>query len=200
MSKEIEILKEAGLDTKAGADYTGGGDKYISAVQTYYKSYGKKSAAIAGYLEAKDYESYKIAVHALKSNSRMIGATELSLAFEELEKAASEGAAEIIESKHAPTLTAYAGLIEKLRPIGEMGEVRIEGQLDSAEAKAVAKDLLDALDDFDDDLSKELVKKLSGYPFRPTRKELLEKASGYIDDFMYDEAAELINEILPAIE
>ena len=70
----------------------------------------------------------------------------------------------------------------------------------SAEAKETASKLLEALDDFDDDLSMELAEKLTGYPFRMTQKGKLKEAVGLIGEFMYDEAAELIKEIMPAIE
>ena len=59
---------------------------------------------------------------------------------------------------------------------------------------------MEALDDFDDDLSAELVAKLGGYPFRITQRQKLKKAADLISDFMYDEAAELIKEIIPSIE
>ena len=64
----------------------------------------------------------------------------------------------------------------------------------------MAAQLLEALDDFDDDLSAELVKKLSGYPFRLTQKDRLAEAAAFIGDFLYDEAAEIIKEISGEIE
>ena len=42
--------------------------------------------------------------------------------------------------------------------------------------------------------------KLSGYPFRITQKEKLKEAIGFVDDFLYDEAAEIIKEIYETIE
>ena len=57
-----------------------------------------------------------------------------------------------------------------------------------------------ASDDFDDDLSKQLATKLAGYPFRMTQADKLKEAIAYIDDFMYDEAAQLIREIGQTIE
>ncbi len=41
MDYASSILKDVGLDVETGAGYTGGGDKYISAVQRYYKAYEK---------------------------------------------------------------------------------------------------------------------------------------------------------------
>ncbi|MBR2274989.1 MAG: hypothetical protein IJ873_02865, partial [Lachnospiraceae bacterium] len=62
------------------------------------------------------------------------------------------------------------------------------------------KQLLAALDDFDDELAAELAEKLSGYPFRITQRGKLREAAEQIGDFMYDNAADLIREILEAIE
>ena len=56
------------------------------------------------------------------------------------------------------------------------------------------------MDDFDDDKSRELIKILSGYPFEPSLAGKLNEAAGYIDDFMYDEAIDVIREIYSAIE
>ena len=57
-----------------------------------------------------------------------------------------------------------------------------------------------ALDDFDDELSLELAKKLLGYPFRITQRDKLNEAIALIEDFMYDEAADIIRDIEPTIE
>ena len=76
----------------------------------------------------------------------------------------------------------------------------ISGELSADEAKKTAEALLNALDDFDDELSLELAGKLSNYPFRITQKQRLREATDNIQDFLYDEAAELIREIVPSID
>ena len=141
-----------------------------------------------------------ITVHALKSNSRMIGAMRLGEAFEELEMAARSDSIEVIDAKTQPTLEMYDELIKKLSPIDELGDVRAADEISADVAKDTADKLLVALDDFDDELSKELAKNLSGYPFRITQKEKLKEAIAYIEDFMYDEAIDVIREIYSAIE
>jgi hypothetical protein len=103
-------------------------------------------------------------------------------------------------SKTLDTLKNYEELIKKLSPIGQMDKVSAAGEISAEVAKATADELLVALDDFDDELSKKLAAKLSGYPFRITQRDRLQDAIGLIDDFMYDEAAEIIKEIYPSIE
>lgn len=200
MSVELNILKEAGLGIETGLSYTGGLDKYISAANRFYKNYERNRAKVEEYLSAKDYESYMITVHALKSNSRMIGALELSAGFEALEGAAKGNDTAYIEAHNAEVISMYEKLVEGLKPIGLRDSAQAAGEISGEEAKQVSDSLLAALDDFDDEKSKELANRLSGYPFRITQRDRLKEAIAFIDDFMYDEAAEIIKEIYTAIE
>lgn len=197
---DITWLNETGLDTKTGISYTGGQDKFISALWRFYKNYEKNRAKICEYLEAKDYESYMITVHALKSNARMIGARDLSTLFETLETAARNNETGLIEAQNAVALKEYGDLIQKLAPIGAMGDVRAADEISADVAREIVVKLLEALDDFDDEGAKELTKILSGYPFRLTQAEKLKEAASFIEDFMYDEAAAIIRQIAPEIE
>lgn len=200
MDYDFSSLKQNGISTDDGIGFTGGADKYVSALQRYYKGYEANKKAVSELLASQDIENYAIKVHSLKSNSRMIGANDLASAFEELELAAKAGNTALINEKTQPALAMYDCVIDTIRPFGEMESVKVAGEISADEAKVVAAELLDALDDFDDELSASLVAKLAGYPFRLTQKQKLREASDFISDFMYDEAAEIIKEILPAIE
>ena len=200
MGTDLTWLNEAGLDTETGMSYTGGHDKYISAVQRFFRNHEKNRNKITEYLGAKDYESYMITVHALKSNAKMIGALNLSALFETLEMAARNGETGVIDEQNDDTLKAYDELIQKLSPIGEMGDVRAVDEISAETARETVDKLLAALDDFDDEEAGKQAKILSGYPFRTTQAGQLKEAIGLIEDFMYDEAAELIRAIAPTIE
>ncbi len=200
MNMDITWMKEAGLDTQAGISYTGNTEKYVSAVQRFYKNYEKNRTKVEEYFAAKDYESYMITVHALKSNAKMIGATILSGYFESLENAARERETATMEELTPLVLKDYAALIEKLKPIGEIEDVKAADEITGEEAKKTVEKLLAALDDFDDEEAKKLAGVLSGYPFRLTQATKLKEAAAFIEDFMYDEAADMIRQIATAIE
>ena len=200
MGYDINWLNDIGLDTKTGISYTNGTDKYIAALQRYVKSYDKNNTNIISYYNFKDYDNYRITVHALKSNSLMIGAFELSKRFEALETAARDGDIATIEAETIPTLNEYSALIKKLSPIAEMEEVHTADEISAKEAIDTVATLLDALDDFDDELSLELAQKLTGYSFRITQQDKLKEVIALIEDFMYDDAAEIIKEIADTIE
>ena len=200
MTIDLSFLPGLGVDAATGRSYTGGQEKYISALQRFFKAYDKNKKNADTFYENKDYENYMITVHSLKSNAKMIGASGLSECFERLEIAASNGDITTIESEHATTMDAYGKLVAGLRPIGKAETIKPTDEISGDEARVVAKQLLDALDDFDDDASAELAKKLSGYPFRLTQREKLKEATEFIADFMYDEAAEIVREIADEID
>lgn len=197
---DITWMNEAGLDTQTGISYTGNTEKYVSAVQRFYKNHEKNRAKVEEYFAAKDYENFMITVHALKSNAKMIGATNLSGQFEALENAAREQDTATIEGLTPQALKDYDELIEKLKPVGEMGDLKAADEISADTARTTVDRLLAALDDFDDEEAKKLAKVLSGYPFRLTQAEKLKEAAAFIEDFMYDEAADIIRQIATAIE
>ena len=197
---DLSFLNENGISTEEGIGYTGGEEKYISALQRFFKGYENNRDQVKEFLATSDTEGFCVRVHSLKSNAKMIGADGLALAFEELENASRRFDLAAMKEKTGPALDLYADVIEAIRPIGEMEPVKASGEISAEEARETADKLLEALDDFDDELSAELVRKLKGYPFRLTQKEKLKEAEEHIADFMYDEAAELIREVIPSIE
>ena len=172
----------------------------ISALKRFFSSYDDNLKKVMDFFSEKDWENYRITVHALKSNSKMVGAMALSEGFEQLEDSAREGNISFIESENGRILEEYKKVVELIRPIGEADVEPPADEIDSATAREVSGKLLDALDDFDDELSLELAKKLSGYPFRITQKEELNKAIRNIQDFCYDDAADIIRKITEEIE
>jgi len=192
MEQTLQKLQALGLDTAAGIGYTGSVGKYIAALGRYAGSSTGNIADIEKFLGKRKLDRYMIAVHAVKSNSKMIGHTGLFKAFESLETAARNNDTEFIAANTAPALKRYAELSEELRPITEAPAGAAAPAIGFTEAAEIAEKLLEALDDFDDELSAELVTKLSGYPFGDGDREKLAGAKKYISDYMYDEAADII--------
>ena len=98
---KIEQLKALGLDTEEGlaccADDEG---FYEEMLREYIAESGDRASALAAHFAAGDWEAYRIAVHAAKSTSRMIGALELSLKARELEHAAAEKEEAFLRDHH----------------------------------------------------------------------------------------------------
>ena len=76
---------ESKIDLKAALENAGGFENWEKVAKTFANSIEKNSNLIESLLEKGDIKNYTIKVHALKSASRIIGATELSKQAEELE-------------------------------------------------------------------------------------------------------------------
>ena len=202
MEYDFGPIEALGVDINTGIGFTGNKDLYIIALQTYYKSSASNKEKIKEYLQSENMPDFAITVHALKSNSRTIGDASLGTKFETLEFAAKEGDIAKVKLNLAPALNEYEELLNALKPIAEGSSddsSSAGGELSASQAKEIAEKLLAALEDFDDELSAELAAKLSAYPFRIVQKVKLKDATEKIADFNYDEAAELIKAIIPAI-
>ncbi len=197
---EFNDLAEAGLNVSEGISYTGRDDKYLSAIQRFYRAYQSNREKIEKCREEKDYENYTVLVHALKSNARTIGADELSDMAFELESKGKEKDEKYINEHTSILMSEYERVIDIVSNYGEMEEVKPFDEIDANEALEVHKLLLEALEDFDDEKSLSLVDKLNGYPFRPNQKNKLKEARRYIEDFCYDEATEIIQDMAAFIE
>ena len=199
MEKDIFKLEECGINVNLGIEYTGSREKYIRAIQHYFEAYDTNRTRVTQALDAMDMENYVITVHSLKSNSKMIGATELSSGFEVLEMAGRDGDIATVKAETPTILDYYDILIENLKRYCDYSDDPDAEIITADEARAIKDELLEALDEYDDELSARLVAKLFGYPFDDKYRTKLRNAKALIDDFMYDEAADIIREIAAAI-
>ena len=129
----------------------------------------------------------------------MIGISSLADKFEKLELASRAEDVSVIDSMHETVLNEWSGFVHKLSKIEDYFKESKAKEISGEEAKKVAADLMEALDDFDDVTSKKLVQYLSGYPFQEEQKNRLDEAKDYIDDFLYDDALEIIRELSNSI-
>lgn len=199
MEYDLSWLEEIGIDVEKGLEYTRHIDKYIELIHKYYKSYENNYNSLQDSYSSKDWKNYCITAHSLKSNSRMIGAGLFADKFEKLEHASKAEDVSTIDSMHESVLNEWSEFVHKLSKIEDYFKESTAKEISGEEAKKVAIDLMEALDDFDDVTSKKLVQYLSGYPFEEEQKKRLDEAKDYIEDFLYDDALEIIRELSDSI-
>ncbi len=199
MDFDLTFLEQGGIDTNVGIEYTGSREKYIAALRRFFAGFDDNSKKILDYIDSGDTKNFVITVHALKSNSKMIGALFLAGLFEKLEHAGKNGDAAYIEEETLNVIEQYRRFAQLLKPFAGSDDAP-PGEIGDKEALEIAEMLLEALDDFDDEKSKELAGKLLGYPFEAEQAEEMKRALKYINDFMYDEAAEVVRGILDAVK
>ncbi len=97
------IRSAAELNLEAGVDNCGSVDGYIESVKSFAEDAEDTYNDIKNFYEGDDLNNYTIKVHALKSSARIIGAAELSLLAEAMEKAGEKRDISQIK-KHTPRL------------------------------------------------------------------------------------------------
>jgi len=102
------------LDTKLGMSYCMDDEEfYTEMIETYLDS--DKRKLISEAYAADNLKDYGVYVHALKSTSLNIGATELSGHAKALELAAKDGDTGYIKTHHEAVLNEYSELLERIR-------------------------------------------------------------------------------------
>ncbi|MBO6148688.1 MAG: response regulator [Lachnospiraceae bacterium] len=103
----VRRLEAYKINWEEGLRYCGSEEGYMEALRIYWSTIAQKSDEIDGFFEGRDIENYTIKVHALKSSSRLVGATDLSNRALELEMAGKSGNWELIEEKNGGLLSDY---------------------------------------------------------------------------------------------
>lgn len=112
---DLDILDDAGFDTEKGLMYSADDeDIYFECLQTYADSCEAKLGDLSGYYEAADWKKYGVLVHAIKSNSKMIGLSGMYEKALALENAAGREDEAFIRAEHNGLVEEYrrmAGII-----------------------------------------------------------------------------------------
>ena len=138
------------LDPEKGVQFCGGNVEYLEALSLFERSIKFHATEIERFWKAKDYDTYTIKVHSLKSMAKSIGATELSRLAAELESAGKDGDADSIDAGTDTLLTLYRSLSEPLAKIhGEkLGSRTSAPKPDAVTTKRHTILLVDDDDDF----------------------------------------------------
>ena len=109
-------LEDNGINVEAGLGYSQN-DKvlYRTLLSEYIVSSDEKISAIKTFCASQDWQQYGIVVHALKSSSRMIGATKLSELCAQLETASDNNEIDTIQNGTSALLELYGEVINAIR-------------------------------------------------------------------------------------
>lgn len=114
-NEDVEkALMDLGFDVVKGILYCNGKEQYIRVLTEYCKDYKKSGLKVDRLYEQKDWSSYVIEVHGIKSAMYSIGALKTSELAKQLELAGREGNWEFIEKNHGPFVEKYEDVLEKL--------------------------------------------------------------------------------------
>ncbi|MBQ6028652.1 MAG: Hpt domain-containing protein [Treponema sp.] len=106
------------IDTAHGMEYSmNDKDMYKDMVQMFIDQREQNLSDINGAFEKKDWDNYRIKVHGLKSNSRLVGGMDLGSLAEKCEHAARDKDEATILAEHQNLLALYDETIAALKAV-----------------------------------------------------------------------------------
>ena len=113
---DLERLRETGIDVDAGLHYCAG-DKslYFEMLSDFVRTFEGKLEVAERFYHDKNWHEYEVAIHALKSNVKMIGATSASELAKNQEEAAEKGNTGFITEHHEGLLSMVEDVADVIR-------------------------------------------------------------------------------------
>ena len=180
------------IDIRSGLKNSASPEMYVELLKIYNDSYSETAEILNRYFETKAYKDYTIKIHALKSSSRIIGATEIGEDAQKLEDAGKAGDYGYISENHAPFMGKYTALVELISET-----LVAEDDSDKPPAApeyilAKYEEIKAAAEDMDCEKLEEIFSEMSGYRIPDTEKGLYEKLKNAASDYDYDGILELL--------
>lgn len=106
------------IDTAHGMEFSmDDKEMYQEIVQIFIDQKADNVASIMDFFEKQDWENYKIRVHGLKSNARLVGAMQLGDFAEKCEHAARDGDTAFIQAHTDELFALYEQSLDALKKI-----------------------------------------------------------------------------------
>ena len=210
---EEESAETGRIDRQRGVQYCGGNEEdYKEILQVYLNTGLQKIREIREKFKAEDWKNYTILVHALKSTSIGIGATELGEKAKELEMAGKEGNISFIQAHHREVMQEYEEVLleiggETVRAKFEKGPVNMKEveaevpvvleEITEERYKFHLKALVDLLNTFEKDGVEAKLQEVSKYSYNgKVLADILKPVSEQVSRFDFLTAAEDVRNLL----
>ncbi len=106
------------IDTAHGLEFSmDDKEMYQDMVQMFIEQKDENVTSIKDFFEKQDWENYKIRVHGLKSNARLVGAMQLGDLAEKCEHAARDGDTTFIQANTDELFALYEQTLDALKKI-----------------------------------------------------------------------------------
>ncbi|MBD5452605.1 MAG: response regulator, partial [Lachnospiraceae bacterium] len=161
--EKIELPHIEGIDAAAAIEMLGNETIFWSVLKDYCRIIPQKLELIQEYYDTKNWRNYTIEVHALKSSSRQIGATELAKKAERLEDAGNALDIDTIQADTQAALDEYAHYHEILKPYFEDEKNEATEELTDDILYYVFEKIENAIEELDTDLLVDAIHELDIY-------------------------------------
>lgn len=218
----LTALEQAGINVKLGFSYCGDREGFRDIVQMYHAQGAVRNRQLEQLYEEENWKNYAIAAHALKSNSKGIGAEALAELALNLEMAGKENRADYILEHHEELIEKHNELLHVIAassfiyPEGyhdpasegdgaaQAAEEKREADRSAAEetpaeADAASLDrqmelLREKIDNYESEGLKEILEQLAKYRYHDMDlKEMADEIRNRTEDFDFLGASEILD-------
>lgn len=196
-----EIIIE-GIDTDVVAEHSSASIEEYNELLTLYCLDGKrKLSVLRGLLDEKDYQSYGIEVHALKSASANVGAMHISNRARELEKAVKREDFTFVDSHADRLLQEYEEQLLHIQKYlddrQKNGDAKVkEAELEKEELLEQIKSALSDLENFQSKDCARKVEEILEYRLDERTESALEKIREQLKLYEDDAAEQMLHELI----
>ena len=198
-SKSESGLKIPGLDIDEGIKNCGSKEFLLELIGDFWMMIDSKSSKIKELFDKGNIRDYTIEVHALKNNARMIGATELSELFYQMEKFGNEEKVDEIKLKLPRLLELYRSYIDLLAEYVKRPDETEKIVVTNEQIKETLQKIHDAVDQFDLDSADEAMRELDNFDLPDEIKSMVEQLKLYVTDVALEDIMELTQKIKETI-
>lgn len=192
----IEILSGIeGISVKDGLEYCGSAAAFIKFIKTFYGSIEKKAQDIKDAYENEDFATYTTKVHALKSTSRFIGASELSEFALRLEEAGDAGDISFIRENNDRFLELFEGYLDKLSVLDSLGKKDYDSgnPISDSELRDAYSSLNDSIETMDYDAIEFILSEIKNYRLSDDDRNTMESLGKFLVNLEWEKMSELIS-------
>ncbi len=184
-----------GLDVQKALGFLGNEELFWSVLKEYYRVIEKKCALIQEYEQKERWKDYTVEVHALKSASRQIGATDLAYTAEQMEAAGNAGNAALIHKITPGMLEEYMFYKGILAPYFVKEEEEQSGRAaEVEELKALFEQMEEAMENLDMDAMEHAIKDMNQYSYSDAQKDIFGRLKNAVEDIDTERCEEIIEE------
>lgn len=195
-----EALKGFGISLKRGLEFCETLDIYKVTADAFCDLVPEATENLRKFRTEKDVDNYRILIHAIKSNARTLGCEELFEYALSQENLCKEGNFEPVVADGDKPEKDIRKLAEVLNAVfinsGDEGDLAEAPVMSRDELHGLCNEIIEYLDGFDDIAATERIDMILKASLPEEVRQLAEKALGRLKQFVYDEAAEFVKEIL----
>ncbi len=157
------LTRLRGIDLTAALQNCGSIEVLTDVVKQFRTGIPSKAADISSFAESGDIRNFTVAVHALKSTARLVGALELSSRAAYLEECGDRGDLAEIREKTPQLLDLYRSYTDRLSAAEEEADNSDLPLIEVGELEGALSDMKELLDAYDFDTADGIMNMLSGY-------------------------------------